>query len=77
MTLNSVAGLTAHATRLGFEVIEVRPRARYSLKTHVYLNQLGVSPRWSHRTARVLDAMVDRDFVFRNVLDLFARKPPA
>lgn len=75
MTLNSVAGLSAQASRCGFEVVEVRPRARYSLQTQAYLQSMGMSARPSEFAARVLDEAVDRDLIFRNVLDLYARKP--
>lgn len=77
MTLNSVQGLTAKVGAQGFDVVEVRPRARYSLKTDAYLTSLGLSPQASRAAARVLDAAVDRDMMFRNVLDLYARKPIA
>ena len=75
MILHSSRGLTARANRLGFEVVEVRPRARYSLKTPEYLQSLGMPDRASDTLARPLDLAVDRDLFFRNVLDLYARKP--
>lgn len=75
MTLNSRAGLAAQATRLGYEVVDVRPRARFSLKTATYLEQLGLPNGASLVAARILDVLVDRDLIFRNVLDLYARKP--
>lgn len=77
MTLASGPGLSAQMTRLGFDVVEIRPRARYSLKTHEYLRSLGMSARASRSVARALDVAVDRDLVFRNVFDVFARKPLA
>lgn len=75
MVLNSRRGLTAQATRVGFEVLEARPIARYSLKTHAYLRSLGVPDRAGQAAARGLDVAVDRNLFFRNVLDLYARKP--
>lgn len=75
LTLHSRRGLTAHATRLGFEVVEVHPRARYSLQTHHYLKSLGMPDAASRTASRALDVAVDRDLFFRNVLDLYARKP--
>lgn len=75
MTLNSVAGLTSEVNRLGFEVIELRPRARYGMKTNAYMRSLGLSPRVSDAAASVLDTAVERELIFRNVLDLYARKP--
>lgn len=75
MILNSRSGLTAQVTRLGFEVVEVLPRARYSLKTHEYLSSLGMSVGASRAVSRVLDIAVNRGLIFRNVLDLYARKP--
>lgn len=75
MTLNSAAGLTSQVERQGFEVVEVRPRARYSLRTAFYLTSMGMSQRASQAAARVFDTAIDRDLFFRNVLDLYARKP--
>lgn len=77
MVLNSRRGLTAQATRAGFEVVDVRPLARYSFKTHSYLRSLGLPEKASHVVARGLDVAVDRDLFFRNILDLYARKPLA
>ncbi|MFL6088982.1 MAG: class I SAM-dependent methyltransferase [Aeromicrobium sp.] len=77
MTLYSSDGLAARARRNGFEVVEIHPRARYSLKTHEYLRSLGVPAGASEKMARPLDVAVDRDLIFRNVLDLYARKPHA
>lgn len=75
MTLHSKRSLAAQVTRLGYEVVDIHPRARYSLKTHEYLKSLGVPAGARQATARALDAAVDRDLFFRNVLDLYARKP--
>lgn len=75
MTLVSSQGMTAQARRNGFEVVEINERARYSLRTRHYLTSLGLPQRLSARAAQVLDVAVDRDLCFRNVLDLYARKP--
>ena len=75
MVLNSRRGLTTQATRAGFEVIDVRPIARYSLQTDSYLRSLGIPERIAQKAARGLDVAVDRNLFFRNVLDLYARKP--
>lgn len=75
MVLNTRRGLSQQATRLGFDVVETHARARYSLKTGEYLRSLGMPARATKATARALDLAVDRDFFFRNVLDLYARKP--
>ena len=75
MTLNSRRGLTAQAGRLGFEVVEVHRRARYGVETREYLNRMGMSARVSAIAARPVDVAVERGLFFRNVLDLYARKP--
>ncbi len=75
MVLNSRRGLEAQAARLGFDVVEVMARARYSLNTDEYLRSLGLPERVRCSTARLIDVAVDRDLFFRNVLDLYARKP--
>jgi 2-polyprenyl-3-methyl-5-hydroxy-6-metoxy-1,4-benzoquinol methylase len=75
MTLNSRRGLTAQARRLGFDVVEAHRRARYGVETPEYLNRMGMSARMSAIAARPLDVAVERGLFFRNVLDLYARKP--
>ncbi|MDN5746010.1 MAG: class I SAM-dependent methyltransferase [Nocardioidaceae bacterium] len=75
MVLNSSKGLTAQARRAGFEVVEARPLARYSMKTEAYLRSLGLPERAGRAAARGLDLAVDRNLFFRNILDLYARKP--
>ncbi len=75
MVLNSRDGLTAQAERAGFEVIEAKPVARYSLTTESYLGSMGVAGKAGRAAARGLDLAVDRNLFFRNVLDLYARKP--
>jgi|GEM_PF-1399163 len=77
IVLNSRKGLTAQAERAGFEIIEIKPVARYSLQTQSYLRSLGLPERAARVTARGFDVAVDRDLFFRNVLDLYARKPLA
>ncbi len=75
MVLNSRRGLTEQAARVGFEVIEAKPLARYSLKTQSYLRSLGVPEGVGRVASRGLDVAVDRNLFFRNILDLYARKP--
>jgi 2-polyprenyl-3-methyl-5-hydroxy-6-metoxy-1,4-benzoquinol methylase len=75
MVLYSKRGLTAQAERVGFEVIEAKPLARYSLKTPAYLGSLGVPARPAKAMGRGLDLAVDRNLFFRNILDLYVRKP--
>ncbi len=77
MVLYSRRGLTAQAERAGFEVVSAEPVARYSLKTDSYLRSLGVPRRAATTAARGLDLAVDRNLFFRNILDLYARKPLA
>lgn len=77
MVLYSKRGLAAEATRVGFEIIEVSPLARYSLKTPAYLQSLGIPERAAKAAGRGLDVAVDRNLFFRNILDLYARKPLA
>ena len=77
MTLVSGQGLSAQARRNGFDVVEVNPRSRYSLNTLEYLKSLGVPQRVGAKAVKAIDLAVDRDLCFRNVFDLYARKPLA
>lgn len=77
LRLHSAESMAAQIVRHGFEVVTVKPRARYTLQTRHYLESLGMSERVSTRLAKVIDEAVDRDLVPRNILDVFARKPLA
>lgn len=66
--------ITHNLDRAGFDVISVTPRARYSLKTDVYLRSLGVPERVGRPAGRVLDKLVDRELMPRIVLDVYARR---
>lgn len=77
MRLYSRSNLARLVTSVGFEVIDLRPKAAYSLQTEAYLRSLNV-PRPARRpVARSLDVLIDRDFAPRNVLDAYLCKPPA
>jgi len=75
IVLHSRVGLTAQVERAGFEVEDVRAISRYSMKTESYLSSLGVPDRAGRVAARGLDQAVDRNLFFRNIFDLYARKP--
>ena len=77
MTLHTEESMRRNLEQVGYEVISIEPRARYSLTTADYLESLGVPARVRNRTARMLDTFVERDWFFRNVLDVYARKPLA
>lgn len=76
MRLYSRSNLARLVTSVGFEVIDLRPKAAYSLRTEAYLRSLNV-PRAARRpVARGLDLLIDQDLAPRNVLDAYLRKPP-
>ena len=75
MSLHTVESMRRNLERVGYEVVSIEPHARYSLTTANYLESLGVPKRWLDRLAKVLDTFVERDLFFRNVLDVYARKP--
>lgn len=75
LTLHSASGLASQLRRVGFDALEVVPRSRYSLQTSAYLTSLGVPQQAGRAASRLLDLGVDRDLFFRNVLDVYARKP--
>lgn len=73
--LHSTASMRASLERLGFVDVEVRPTARYSLQSYSYLVSLGVPQRPARAVGQAIDALLDRGFAPRIVLDVFARKP--
>lgn len=75
MRLHSKDSMRRTLERLGFEVVAVESRVRYSLETKHYLHSLGVPERLRVPLSAPLDQLLERDLFFRNVLDVFARKP--
>lgn len=75
MCLHSAKSMRQLLERLGYEVVSIEPRARYSLTTPKYLDSLGVPPKMRDRMSGIIDGFVDRDWFFRNILDVYARKP--
>jgi 2-polyprenyl-3-methyl-5-hydroxy-6-metoxy-1,4-benzoquinol methylase/predicted RNA-binding Zn-ribbon protein involved in translation (DUF1610 family) len=75
MVLHSARSIRRMLERLGYEVVSVEPHVRYTLTTASYLESLGFNERWRERLAKPIDALLDRDLFFRNVLDVYARRP--
>lgn len=75
MSLHTEDSMRITLERLGWEVVSIEPRVRYSLTTSSYLQSLGISQRWAERASRPVNAMVDSGRFFRNVLDVYARRP--
>ena len=74
LRFHTTRSITAQLDRLGYEVISVRPRARYSLATERYLRSLGIGPRIRKVLVPPLNALLRREIFFRIVLDVYARK---
>jgi 2-polyprenyl-3-methyl-5-hydroxy-6-metoxy-1,4-benzoquinol methylase len=75
MSLHTVDSMRITLERLGWEVIAIEPKVRYSLTTSSYLQSLGVSEKWAERATRPINALVDKGWFFRNILDVYARVP--
>lgn len=75
MVLHTSDSIRALLERLGYEIVSIEPHVRYTLTTASYLESLGIGERWRRRLAKPIDALLDRDLFFRNVLDVYARKP--
>lgn len=73
--LHSARSISAQLKRLGFEVLSVEPKARYSLSSAVYLESLRVPRRLVPVAGRAMDELIARGASFRIVLDVYARKP--
>lgn len=75
MVLHTAGSIRAQLERLGFEVVAVEPHVRYTLTTASYLGSLGFGEKWQQRLAKPIDGLLKRDLFFRNVLDVYARRP--
>lgn len=76
MILHTEKSIRANLERLGYDVIEAKPRVRFSLTTEFYLHSLKVAPKVRTAIAKGVDGMLDREWCVRNVLDVYARKRP-
>jgi len=75
MRLYDRANLSQLVADVGFEVIHVRPKATYSLKTVSYLESLNFPQVTRQPLSRALDLLIDRNLFPRNVLEVYLRKP--
>lgn len=75
MTLHTATSVRHALEHQGFEVIAIEPRVRYSLQSESYLGSLKASPRLAARLAKPIDRLLERGLFFRNVLDVYARRP--
>jgi 2-polyprenyl-3-methyl-5-hydroxy-6-metoxy-1,4-benzoquinol methylase len=73
--LHTERSMTALLERHGFTDVRAIPKARYSLKSSMYLESLGVPAGLSRLTGRAMDAAISHGPVPRIVMDVFARKP--
>jgi 2-polyprenyl-3-methyl-5-hydroxy-6-metoxy-1,4-benzoquinol methylase len=60
---------------IGFDVVDMRAIAGYSLQAASYLGSLGVPGRLARPTAYALDNLIKNDLCIRNTLDVYVRKP--
>ncbi len=72
--LHTTRSIRVLLARNGFDTVSVRPRARYSLNSTLYLQSLGLSESMSRRTSKVVDLLIKYGPVPRIVLDVYARK---
>ena len=75
MRLHSKRSMRRALQTVGFETVTTESRARYSFETTHYLASLGVPERARKSISSSIDRFLDRDMFFRNVLDVYARKP--
>lgn len=73
--LHTASSITALLERHGFTDVRAIPKARYSLKSSLYLQSLGVPAGLARLTGRAMDAAITHGPAPRIVLDVFARKP--
>ena len=73
--LHTTRSMVALLERHGFRDVQAIPKARYSLKSSMYLNSLGMPARLARPTGFAMDTAIKHGPVPRIVLDVFARKP--
>lgn len=73
--LYSRRNLVALLGKVGFEPIAAHPIAGYSLHTQSYLASMQVPVAVRVPVANAVDVLVDRGWVPRNILDVYAVKP--
>jgi 2-polyprenyl-3-methyl-5-hydroxy-6-metoxy-1,4-benzoquinol methylase/predicted RNA-binding Zn-ribbon protein involved in translation (DUF1610 family) len=60
--------------RHGFDPFEVKPRARYTLNSALYMSSLGIPEGMARRSSKAVDLAIKYGPVPRIVLDVYARK---
>jgi len=75
MALHTPTSMRTNLERLGYEIVSIEPKVRYSLNTADYLGSLGVGQKAAERLAKPIDKLLERDLFFRNVIDVYARRP--
>lgn len=73
--LESSRSMSKTLTRLGFEIIKIEPKARYSLVSEHYLESLGIPGRPRVWLGRLMDRTLQLPVAPRIVLDVYARRP--
>ncbi|RNL66085.1 class I SAM-dependent methyltransferase [Nocardioides marmoriginsengisoli] len=73
--LHTTRSMVALLERHGFRDVKAIPKARYSLKSSMYLNSLGMPAGIARPTGFAMDTAIKHGPVPRIVLDVFARKP--
>jgi len=73
--LHTEDSMTALLQRHGFTDVRAIPKARYSLKSSMYLESLGVPAGLARLTGRAMDAAITHGPAPRIVMDVLARKP--
>jgi hypothetical protein len=75
MSLHTERSIRRLLDRHGFEVISVEAKSRWGCTTAAYLEPIPLPRRVALVAARVMDRLVERGWFFRNVLDVYARRP--
>jgi 2-polyprenyl-3-methyl-5-hydroxy-6-metoxy-1,4-benzoquinol methylase len=75
MCLHTPTSMRLNLERLGYEVVSIQPRVRYSLVTDKNLESLRVPARVRGGLARIIDGLIERGWFFRNIIDVYARRP--
>ena len=75
MSLHTEKSIRHLLNRHGFEVMTVEARARWGFTTEAYMESMRLPRPIALIATKVVDALVERDWFFRNALDVYARRP--
>lgn len=75
LSLHTERSIRRLLDRLDFEVMAVEAKSRWGFTTAAYMESMRLPRPIALVAIKVVDALVERGWFFRNVLDVYARRP--